>query len=307
LIVAYATVTHQSLRNPSTPARAKLPVALPLRDESPMAINTPEDYWNEMKAERETSFERHASDGPILRKLRWLFGSDVFHRWVESSTRHTLLDKGILHANTGPDSAKDEFNKAVEHYWILWTIGLLAIYILALLACHVGASPRLWTIIRFPAGMALFPLAFLALFRISEILAVSFRLHLLLPYKTRSPAHAMVLTFLAYVHTLIGFAVVYLAESYWLTDPFRSKPGLWANPVDSLYFSAVTITTVGYGDLSPEVWLGKLLAILEIFVGLILVVVTFQKVLAGSDFSHKGESSGGQSPVSEDPTTPTVS
>jgi hypothetical protein len=272
-----------------------------------MLIDTPEDYWNEMKKESEKAFEPQASDGPILRKLRSFFGWEFFHQGIEAFTRRSLMEKGVFHANTGPDSAKDEFNKAVERYWIFWTIGMLAAYVLAVIACHVAVSPNIWNIVRVPSSMALISLALIALFRILEILAVSFRLHLLVPYKTRSPAHAIVLTFLAYVHVLIAFAVIYLAESFWLGDPFKSSPGLWANPIDGLYFSTVTITTVGYGDLSPEHWLGKLLVIFEIFVGLILLVVAFQRVLGGFHFSAAGKRTEDRGQLSDDPTTPTDS
>ncbi len=38
--------------------------------------------------------------------------------------------------------------------------------------------------------------------------------------------------------------------------------------LDSSYFSVVTLTTVGYGDLSPSTAAGKIFTILYIFVGL---------------------------------------
>ena len=38
--------------------------------------------------------------------------------------------------------------------------------------------------------------------------------------------------------------------------------------LDSLYFSVVTLTTVGFGDLTPETALGKVFTIVYIFVGL---------------------------------------
>lgn len=38
--------------------------------------------------------------------------------------------------------------------------------------------------------------------------------------------------------------------------------------VDSLYFSVVTISTVGYGDFSPETSLGKIFTIFYIIIGL---------------------------------------
>lgn len=42
--------------------------------------------------------------------------------------------------------------------------------------------------------------------------------------------------------------------------------------LDSLYFSDVTLTTVGYGDLSPSTAAGKVFTILYVFVGLGIVL-----------------------------------
>lgn len=38
--------------------------------------------------------------------------------------------------------------------------------------------------------------------------------------------------------------------------------------LDSLYFSVVTITTVGYGDLSPHTPIGKVFTMIYLFVGI---------------------------------------
>lgn len=42
--------------------------------------------------------------------------------------------------------------------------------------------------------------------------------------------------------------------------------------IDSLYFSVITLTTVGYGDFSPQTDLGKIVAIIYILVGIGLIM-----------------------------------
>ncbi len=37
--------------------------------------------------------------------------------------------------------------------------------------------------------------------------------------------------------------------------------------IDSFYFSAITLSTVGYGDLSPQIDFGKLMTVFYIFMG----------------------------------------
>ncbi len=44
------------------------------------------------------------------------------------------------------------------------------------------------------------------------------------------------------------------------------------NFLDSLYFTVVTLTTVGFGDFAPETDLGKIFTILYIFIGVGLLL-----------------------------------
>lgn len=48
--------------------------------------------------------------------------------------------------------------------------------------------------------------------------------------------------------------------------------------VDSLYFSVITLTTVGYGDISPQTTVGKLFTIFYVLVG-IAIIATFANLL----------------------------
>lgn len=53
----------------------------------------------------------------------------------------------------------------------------------------------------------------------------------------------------------------------------------WA-VVDSAYFSVITLTTVGYGDFSPQTTAGKIFTIVYVLVGL-GVLVSFLSAVAG--------------------------
>ena len=56
--------------------------------------------------------------------------------------------------------------------------------------------------------------------------------------------------------------------------------------LDSFYFSAISATTVGYGDFSPQTPAGKLLAVVYIFcgIGLLVTLVTrFAEALIQSE------------------------
>jgi voltage-gated potassium channel Kch len=54
--------------------------------------------------------------------------------------------------------------------------------------------------------------------------------------------------------------------------------------LDSLYFSVITLTTIGYGDLSPTTDIGKIFTIMYVFIGL-GILVGF--VTATGDFIQK--------------------
>jgi len=81
------------------------------------------------------------------------------------------------------------------------------------------------------------------------------------------------------IYVLIGmlFAFVYASINEIAADPFFAQTD-HATSQDTLYFSFVTLTTVGYGDLSPAGGLGRSLAVLEALGGQ-LYLVTIVAVL----------------------------
>ncbi len=48
--------------------------------------------------------------------------------------------------------------------------------------------------------------------------------------------------------------------------------------LDSLYFSAITLTTIGYGDFSPQTDLGKVFTIIYIGIGVGLILTFINTV-----------------------------
>ncbi len=59
--------------------------------------------------------------------------------------------------------------------------------------------------------------------------------------------------------------------------------------LDAYYYSVITLTTVGYGDFSPETRLGRFVATIYIFVGVGIIALFIQNVVKrrGSKFVSK--------------------
>ena len=72
----------------------------------------------------------------------------------------------------------------------------------------------------------------------------------------------------SYVGLTINFALLYFFIPF--GDLFDEQ---FVNFFDSLYFSGVTITTLGYGDINPTHFLSRLLVLYEVFAGILLIVI----------------------------------
>lgn len=64
-------------------------------------------------------------------------------------------------------------------------------------------------------------------------------------------------------------AVLYYFIDLNVSPAFRTSPGLLAG--DYIYFSIVTFTTLGFGDITPQFWASRLVSGVEVFAGFILL------------------------------------
>ena len=67
--------------------------------------------------------------------------------------------------------------------------------------------------------------------------------------------------------------------------------------VDSIYFTVVTLTTVGYGDLSPETTLGKVFTVFYLLIG-VGVLVAFLALIARHSVKNREDPPDSESQAS---------
>ena len=76
--------------------------------------------------------------------------------------------------------------------------------------------------------------------------------------------------------------------------------------VDALYFSVITLTTIGFGDLHPTTDVSKLFTIAYILTGLGIVALFLSELPKHTRTAERALHARGAEPASPDSTTPDV-
>lgn len=122
--------------------------------------------------------------------------------------------------------------------------------------------------------------AFLAAYRIADGFVYRLCIIFVDRYKAswglRSVNRAIILALINYLELIIGFAIIYAWSAAISSDSHTLTQSL-----EALYFSCVTITTLGYGDFSPSNPFGQLLVIAETMMGIVLLVLVLGALLTG--------------------------
>lgn len=89
------------------------------------------------------------------------------------------------------------------------------------------------------------------------------------------------LTVLVYFEILLNYSLIFclLSCENWCNIPnddsyFCNNGSNTLSMFDSIYFSVVTIATLGYGDITPKLMLPKLLVIMEVMTSFVLVIMS---------------------------------
>lgn len=93
----------------------------------------------------------------------------------------------------------------------------------------------------------------------------------------RSLNRSLILLIINYFEIVIGFSYLFLITKsigYCPTQIITSR-------LDAFYFSIVTITTLGFGDISPINRIGRFLALSETILGILLIVLVIGSFLTG--------------------------
>ncbi|HEX3654897.1 MAG TPA: potassium channel family protein [Pirellulales bacterium] len=214
------------------------------------------------------------SDGLLLVGVKLATGPQ---RWWHDAVFLTIINHvssrlhGLYHDENNDDGPL--FRMSIDVYMMLWTALLVFVYLIAYVS--VGRNSCI-------ASVAMILATVLSTMRIYEIWAFIALLHAG-EYRSSSKIRPIINTVWHYCEVAIGFGVIYLAISHFVGDEFAADKGaqtIRSSAANAAYFSFVTLTTIGYGDLSPKTDVGKTVVVIEVILGFFLLLVVLQRAMA---------------------------
>jgi len=131
----------------------------------------------------------------------------------------------------------------------------------------------------FPSDANWFP--FVIVYRLFDSLNYRLCIVFVDRYRTgwglRSMNRTFMLLLINYLEMIIGFAALYIYTGSIATEEIYKITSSW----DALYFSVVTISTLGYGDFYPNCEMGQFLIVAQTLMGIVFILLVFSTVLTG--------------------------
>ncbi|SFQ45844.1 voltage-gated potassium channel [Lachnospiraceae bacterium XBB1006] len=121
-----------------------------------------------------------------------------------------------------------------------------------------------------PVLILLFPslVVGIGMFRVFRILRV---LKLIRYSKTMTLVANVIHRVRKELYAVLVLTVTYIAASAMLI--FQLEPGLFRNFFDALYWATISITTIGYGDISPVTSAGRMITMASALVGVAVIAL----------------------------------
>lgn len=216
----------------------------------------------------------HKDDQLFVKTLKMILGLRLWFCIHDLFVFILLKNRKIIDKPFGTESeAKSKVHQAIDWYNLFWLCILIFSYIVFVF------TYRKWDHVPI---LILFLLILLSGYRILDIFAGIASLHLRIPYETSNPIRAVVLAIVDYFQIVLTFSILYLCFGILVKDCFNGQTihEFYSGFMNAVYFSSVTIATLGYGDFSPQTWLCKLTTIAEVFCGIIIIVVILQRVIS---------------------------
>lgn len=134
-------------------------------------------------------------------------------------------------------------------------------------------------------------LRFAALYVIIQNMNTQLRIVLLDHYKNEgwefySHNRLLLLSIFNYLQIIAGFAILYLSTASII---YSSCKEIVSGPLDAFYFSFITSTTLGYGDIVPASSLGKILAMIELLFGIMIISIIIAKFVSLNKNQYENE------------------
>lgn len=115
-------------------------------------------------------------------------------------------------------------------------------------------------------------------------------------FRNENFLYNLTVLFILYLNMILLFAMIYFILDQLslgqIIDHYRLnvKAGKWFDPlIKPLYFSAITLLSVGYGDVTPFGW-SRVVAVIEAMTGYILpatLVIQYIRFFPGLPFSSQ--------------------
>jgi hypothetical protein len=231
------------------------------------------EFLDRRDEKRQRAFSDHENSGLFLGFLKRVSSWGLLNYFWRQFARWKLSPR--LNDEVSDAEADQLVKRMLEVYSMVWMGVLVAFYVALLQAISFGFHFAIW-------GFAL-PAVIVAFYRLVEILSFSVELHARDKYETKAQMRAVARTIWHYLECVVSFGTFYVTAYLW-GDAFstRTPPPFLESWVTPLYFSFVTITTLGYGDFSPQRWFGQILVMVEVLTGLVLFLVVLQRALSAA-------------------------